>query len=255
MLDFARRLTLVSALRYFRGRAVRRDYPITLTLSSGARFELRPNSAGNNDYGVAYEVFVHDYYNDRGMLPTGNIEFVVDLGVNVGFSLLYFLHKYPFCRIIGFEPHPRHFAQAERNLAIDGSRHRVELYNKAAGAKNELVSLSDRGSGSSLDATEPSTTIPVEAIDIFPVLLRRRIDLLKMDIEGGEYEILRDRRFEELALGAVVMEWHSRGAGKEDKRWCERRLQDLGFVVDEIFARQSHGMFWATRPRRGLPTS
>lgn len=140
MLDFASRLTLASALRYAAWRVARRDNAVALALRSGPRFELRPDSFGNNDYGVAYEVFVHDYYNDRAPFAAEKTELVVDLGANVGFTLLYFLHRYRHCRIIAFEPHPRHFAQAERNLALDGSRDRVQLYALAAGAQSVVGS-------------------------------------------------------------------------------------------------------------------
>src|SRR4029077_20758233 len=132
MLDFARSLTLSSAFFYGVRRLLGRDGTAQFTARSGPRFELRPDSSGNNDYGVAYEVFVHEYYNDRNHLNKDKIRFVVDLGANVGFSLLYFLHKYPNCRILALEPHPLHAAQALRNLAIDRNLHRVQLYRQAA---------------------------------------------------------------------------------------------------------------------------
>jgi hypothetical protein len=38
----------------------------------------------------------------------------------------------------------------------------------------------------------------------------KKIDLLKMNIGAGEYEILADARFDELNTSPVVMEWHAR---------------------------------------------
>ena len=216
-------------------------------MRSGPRFELRENSSENNDYGVAYEMFVHDYYDDRGRYSTDKVRLVVDLGANVGYSVLYFLHKYRGCRVIAFEPHPRHAAQVERNLVLDGSRGRVEFHATAAGAATRTMRLTDRQSSSSLTGDESSGTIPVVVEDIFPLVAGKRIDILKMDMEGGEYEILADRRFSELDVDAIVMEWHSRGGGLADKRWCEERLRGLGFAIDDIFTRPSYGMFWATR--------
>ena len=107
--------------------------------------------------------------------------------------------------------------------------------------------LTDAKSSSSLTDSFSSNTLPVEVIDFFPLLCGKHIDVLKMDIEGGEYEILADDRFAELDIGAIVMEWHSRGGGVEDKRWCERRLVGLGFAIEEIFTQSSHGMFRAIR--------
>jgi hypothetical protein len=111
------------------------------------------------------------------------------------------------------------------------------------------MKLSDSGSSSSLieDATGASVALSIEVIDIFPLLIGKKIDLLKMDIEGGEYEILADARFGELNITAIVMEWHARSETSDDKTWCVRRLEGLGFQVHEIFSQSTNGMFWATR--------
>lgn len=247
MLDFVRQLRFGSAVNYLVRRAVNRESPVVVHTKSGPRFELRLNFGANNDYGVAYEVFVHDYYGDRGLLKREDVKLVIDLGANVGYSTLYFLHHFPHCHIIAFEPHPEHAAQVFRNLQLDGSLDRVELHNKAAGASQRVMRLTNATSSSTLTDRIGADTLPVEVLDVFPMLSGRRIDILKMDVEGGEYEILADNRFAMLDIGAVVMEWHSRGHGLEDKRWCESRLQSLGFVIDEIFAETSHGMFWARR--------
>jgi FkbM family methyltransferase len=223
---------------------MRRDKrPIALHLRSGVQFELRRGDL-NNDYGVAYEVFVLEYYADHHR-RLGKVELVVDLGVNVGYSTLYFVHKWPGCQVLGFEPHPAHFAQAKRNLELDESGDRVELHNVAIGSTTRKAMLTDRMSASAL-AEEGE--FEVDVIDVFPLLEGKRIDLLKMDIEGGEYELLADPRFTQLDIGAVVMEWHCRNDWVEDKRWCEQRLRGSGFAIEEIFAKPNDtGMLWAFR--------
>lgn len=229
--------------------ALESNRPITLVLRTGERFELR----GRDDYITACEVFVHQFYNDNGYLAPQDIRLIVDFGANIGFSLLYFLHAYRHCNIIAYEPNPRSAVQAERNLKLDGNRNRVKLYTKAAGAKTRAMYLTDYGAGSALTVTKSSNTIAVEVEDIFPLLLGKRIDILKMDIEGGEYEILEDSRFDQLEIRNIVMEWHSRGGGKEDKHWCERRLQEAGFNIAEIFTNKDYGMFWARKNGSDMP--
>ncbi len=61
MLDFTSRLTYGSAVSYVAWRTTGRKRPVVLKLKTGPRFELREEK--NNDYGVAWEVFVHDFYN------------------------------------------------------------------------------------------------------------------------------------------------------------------------------------------------
>ncbi len=245
MLDFARTLTLPSALCYGLWRfAKRQEESVSLALRSGIRIELRPDGCGNGDYGVAYEVFVLDFYRPPAGIDPAAVRLVVDLGANVGFSVLHWLAAFPTCRVIAFEPHPAHVAQARRNLALNGAEGRVELHMVAAGARTRRMALSDEGTSSSL-GTAGGTE--VEVVDVFPLLLGCRIDLLKIDIEGGEYEIFEDPRFAKLDIGAIVMEWHARGQGEEDRAWCERRLQALGFNIETLFATPTHGMFWALR--------
>src|SRR5258706_3840645 len=108
--SFHRTLNVRSALRYACWRAAGRRKPVTLSLKDGGRFQLRPSRLGghgNNDYGVAYEVFVDRFY-DGAPLDPASVRRVVDLGGNVGLSCIFWLTKYPNCRVDVFEPHPGH---------------------------------------------------------------------------------------------------------------------------------------------------
>jgi FkbM family methyltransferase len=245
MLDFIRQLTLQSAAAYAAWRIRGSTSPIELVRRSGTRFELRPDTIGNGDYGVAYEVFVHDYYRIPAALRACDVRCVVDIGANVGMSVLYWLEQFPRCRILAFEPHPRHAEQARRNIALNGQQHRVELRTEAAGAKSRGMLLSDQGASSALVAD--GTGVAVEVVDVFPHLIGRPIDILKLDMEGGEYELLEDVRFATLLPRAIVMEWHTRRSGEEDRRWCETRLKAMGFTIETLFSTPTHGMFWAVR--------
>lgn len=250
MLNFTSRLRAPSAIRYLAWQMTGHKTPVRVHLRSGPRFELRWDGSGrlgNGDYGVAYEVFVLDYYDDHGRLEPKNVNLIVDLGANVGFSMLYFLHRFPMAKVIGFEPHPGHYAEAKRNLILDGTARRAVLYPEAAGAFGRRLWLYDRGTSSSLSERNAPGTIAAEVIDVFPRLLGRSIDLLKIDIEGGEYEILGDERFAELRVRAIVMEWHARDDGHDGKSWCCDRLRELGYRVEETWAERRVGMLWAWR--------
>src|SRR5487761_1964654 len=65
-LAFTRALTLPSALRYLAWRLGGKRENVWVRLRSapeftGPEFQLRPPSVGNNDIGVAYEIFIHKY--------------------------------------------------------------------------------------------------------------------------------------------------------------------------------------------------
>lgn len=251
MTSFSAQLNVPSLLKYGTWRALGQRGPVNLTLKSGVNFQLRPNAAGqfgNNDYGVAYEIFVHDYYAVKGDLASNEPRLIVDLGGNAGFSTLYWLHRFKQCEVIVFELHPSQIKQIQLNVALNGWSDRVTLFPYGAGVAASRAKLSDKGAGSSTKLFKAEDRfIDVELIDLFPVLRDRKIDILKIDIEGGEYAIMADDRFADLNTRAVVMEWHQATPGRDDKAWCVERLTGLGYEIEELWNEETHGMLWARR--------
>ncbi|MGH7898806.1 MAG: FkbM family methyltransferase, partial [Candidatus Binatia bacterium] len=148
---------------------------------------------------------------------------IVDCGSNIGLSLLYFKHRHPRARILGFECDPETFELCERNVrknaladvevrseALFPGRDRVTLYRDPNWRGAPFMSLDRRMvalSGSA--AAEPAPSSQVRATALSPHL-DGPVDFLKMDIEGVEAAVL-----EELStsgkLGLVrqmVVEYH-----------------------------------------------
>ena len=247
---FVRLLTSLSVLNYLSWRALGVRTSVLLRQKNGLNFALRPRSGGNNDYGVAYEIFVHRFLLPRVWIPRVRVSLIVDLGANVGFSCLYWLSNYPLARVVAFEPHPKHAAQFRVNIASNGYEGRVTFFEAAAGVADGEAWISDEGSASQLSKTEGSGS-RVPMTDIFARLAGRQIDILKIDIEGGEYEILGDPRFAGLDVKAIVLEWHTRPQIPDGQKWCRDRLEDLGYRLYPIFTQKSYGMFWAYRTNEG----
>jgi len=77
---------------------------------------------------------------------------------------------------------------------------------------------------------EQENVIAVAARDVFPHLAGT--DLLKMDIEGGEWALLFDERFGTVLPRAIVLEYHSGGCpGANPKKAARERLTELGYRV------------------------
>lgn len=244
-LAFARSLTPWSAVHYLAWRLGGSRGTIWVRLRSalkftGPEFQLRPRSAGNNDLGVAYEIFVHRYLHTLVRIPPERVKLIVDLGANVGMSCLYWLATYWRAEVLAFEPHPKHVAQCRTNLERNGFLPRTRLHPAAAGAHARHTRLSDAGSASQLG----DSGYEVEVVDVFPLLADRRIDILKIDIEGSEYELLEDPRFGELDIRAVIVEWHEREDRLGGCAWCSERLKALGFQTLPVFEHKTYGMMW-----------
>jgi len=89
--------------------------------------------------------------------------------------------------------------------------------------------------------------IAVRQRDVLPLITGA--DVVKMDIEGGEWEILHDPRFAANPPRAVVLEYHPGRCPERDPRAAvERALQVAGLTVAPIWhADDGHGMVWGWR--------
>ena len=92
-----------------------------------------------------------------------------------------------------------------------------------------------------------STTIDVGVVDVFTHL--DRCELLKMDIEGGEWAVLEDDRFANTSVGAIVMEFHARDGVASPGRLARELLVNAGFEVlsQTLDPGGSTGIIWAAR--------
>ena len=212
----------VSRAKYLVWRGLGAQNAITIDLKSGPRLRIRSGAA--TDYGVAYDIFLKECY--RSPEPIAHVEQIVDLGSNVGYSCLFWCQQYPNARVTAYEPHPQHQSAIAENLSINSISDRVQLVAAAAGVAEATACLSDAGSSSSLSSNSGGYPVPV--VDIFD-RLNGHIDILKIDIEGGEYELLADPRFGSLSTRAVVVEWHQKPDLPDAREWCRARLKDHGY--------------------------
>jgi FkbM family methyltransferase len=190
--DAARNLGMSATLHYAAQRARDRWLP-------GAGIEVRSQYArhplwcrhGTSDVDVFGQIFVHREY--RCLDHLRDAAFVVDCGANVGFSAAYFLSRFPRSEVVAVEPDPGNFRAMERNLAPYGAR--ATLVPKAVWSHATGLVLTDAPFG---DAREwavavreaaPGETPTVEATDIRLLIGDRRVDVLKIDVEGAERQI------------------------------------------------------------------
>src|SRR4029077_5376180 len=70
--------------------------------------------------------------------PDLNPEVILDIGSNIGASILYFRNRFPNASILGFEPHPDTFAVLKQNVS---DLPQVSVFNCGLGATNARVSV------------------------------------------------------------------------------------------------------------------
>jgi len=116
---------------------------------------------------------------------------IIDCGANIGLSVLAYKKRFPKAKIIAFEPDPVFSPILKRNLALNGAGD-VEVVEAAAWTTNGTQVWCLEGNDGSRILQPGQTyakTTTVRTIDL-SAYLDKPVDLLKIDIEGAEYEVI-----------------------------------------------------------------
>jgi FkbM family methyltransferase len=161
---------------------------------------------GNAFYNTYKEIFEKDIYE----FSTKNIKpVIIDCGANMGLSVLYFSKKFPNSEIVAFEPDEAVLPFLEKNILAQDIKN-VELFKKAVWIEStELKFYTDKGLGGRVGKEyinqNPKMIKSVRLRDF----LNRPIDMLKIDIEGPEYLILKDCEDFLCNVNHIFIEYHS----------------------------------------------
>ncbi|NCR78133.1 MAG: FkbM family methyltransferase [Microcystis aeruginosa K13-06] len=172
------------------------------------------------------EIFVDKIYAFKWENKSPNI---LDLGSNIGLSILFFKSLYPDANITGFEADPKIFKYLEKNIN-DNSVSQVKLVNKAIWYENTYLNFVSEGADAGKVSHEKGNS-KVEATDILEVLNSQKFDFLKMDIEGAEeFVIPRCRGFLN-DLKFIFIEYHSKLGQEQCLDKILLILKEAGFRI------------------------
>ncbi len=151
------------------------------------------------------EIFVNEIYRFES---ENNSPVIFDCGANIGISCLYFKRLYPDARIKAFEADPIIANILKQNLIKNGISD-VEVINKAVWIDDKGIEFGrDGADGGSIKAS--SNKIKIGTIRLKELLDKEeRVDFLKIDIEGAEYEVLIDCSESLGNVKNVFIEYHS----------------------------------------------
>lgn len=175
---------------------------------------------------------------------------ILDLGGNIGLFACFALQRYDVRAITSFEPDPENAAMLTRAIRFNGVGDRWRLQPVAVtNAAGTIQFLTGRLPESRrAEPGEPGVELP--AVDLFE--LEHDVELIKIDIEGGEWALLGDPRMSDLGAQVIVLEWHAHGAPDADPHVAALRLlRRAGYEIhlDEVDPPHGHtGLVWAARP-------
>lgn len=220
---------------YFRYKTKKLDSLKLISRKKGIEFIFCRESMG-----VFKEIFPHDFYNINLLNKiSSSSPTILDIGANVGyFTLLaniFFNPKVVLC----FEPVPGNFSSLVKNLEFDKKKinktfqlavftpetKNIELFvdaeEKITVTASHYKNISSGKMKLTCDCTDISQIIEQNKLD--------KIDILKMDCEGSEYDILyslTDKYWNKISV--ITMEVHEIDSGTKNLKALTK------FIADKI---------------------
>jgi FkbM family methyltransferase len=230
--SFALRASLVRERLRFAANELRRK-PVTAVYrlrDSGVAIAIRHHTG---DVLVLDEIFSQLEYEPPDAvgpaLAALRAPTVVDLGANIGLFGAWVLGRYPDATIVGFEADPANAAVHRRTIEANDLGGRWSLVEGFASTQSGVVRFAG-GAHATSRAGGGAGSIEVPTVDVFPDLAGA--DVVKIDIEGAEWDLLDDPRFAALRPRILVLEYHEEGCpGPDPALAAEEALRAQGLEV------------------------
>lgn len=135
---------------------------------------------------------------------------IIDCGTNIGMSIIYFKQLYPDAQIVGFEADEYIYDFLKRNVESYNFRD-VQIINEAVYNRiGKFSFFNEGGAGGRIEQDDNVKSYKnVSAVRLRTYLENKKIDFLKLDIEGAEYEVLKDCEDLLINIDHIFVEYHS----------------------------------------------
>lgn len=201
------------------------------------------------DVSVLREIFKVREYRAAEEVIKAAIEPIIDAGAHAGYFTLYCRALNPKVKIFAVEPEKNNLEILAKNLKDNEADNVKVIAGAIAGAtgKRGLVISADSHNHHLGQGSDTS----VWALgDLFKINKIKQVALLKMDIEGAEYEVLGSLAAEEYKMiKAIILEYHN-GAGRDGEE-VEVMLRQNGFGVQVFPSKfdKTMGIIFGTNKR------
>lgn len=174
------------------------------------------------------------------LLPELRHGLIIDAGGYIGTAAIVFARAYPDARVLSLEPSRENFALLQRNVRPFPN---IVPINSAVVARSRTLQLKDRGTGAwgfsvveaPRDNADAAPMHSVQGVTLDELIFdqgARGVDILKLDIEGGEKEVFDYAGYWSHHTTILVAELHNRivaGCGESFRVACAHlRLVDRG---------------------------
>lgn len=166
---------------------------------------------------------------------------IADLGANIGFFSMAARSYFPTSTIHAYEPNPRVLSYSSKNAAVA----QFTLFAEAIGPSTGVVSIEDSGDlnqARTVAARNSSVKIPQVPLSVVVERLGGRVDLVKIDCEGAEWELFPDTAAWR-SIRHMRLEYHL--WNKHTFAEVDQALQRIGFEIHHHRSSGEWGTVWA----------
>jgi FkbM family methyltransferase len=216
-------------------------YPALLRLRGGDSIRLQELT----DLKTFWQIFLRQIYR-----VDASDRIILDLGANIGLFTLYSARRAPAARIFAIEPFPANFERLLETVREHDLTGRVTCLKCAITGKAGMRLMYDGPLPSQqrflVAGGKSASGTPVQGItlcELFRQQALNKIDLLKIDVEGSEYEVLLSATPDELRIiRRIALEYHG-DCAPHSKVQIFDHLRKAGFrLIWDIQDRLGYGV-------------
>ncbi|MBT4121277.1 MAG: FkbM family methyltransferase [Candidatus Magasanikbacteria bacterium] len=191
----------------------------------------------DSDLSVIDEFFVDKMYRSIDSIIPNLKDPILDIGAHIGMFSLYASILNPDAKIISLEPEPENFKLLKQNLK---QNHCKNIFTKQVALSHtqdtniNLYISKDTHTHSTFSKTDSSIEVNTTTLEKLITQNRLgRIGLLKMDIEGAEFEIIKNIKQDTWGkIQYLVIEYHESENNKRTD--LENIIRSLSFSIEHF---------------------
>lgn len=199
-------------LKSFTSKKLKNEYREINRINHLPRYtKFETSLLGNKTIGIDPKSFIFTYreiYLNKiyQFKLTRSTPYIIDCGANIGLSVIFFKNEYPHSVVLAFEPDEYIFKILQNNI-INHNLNKIEL-KQVALWKNEgkMLFENEGADGGKIQESFGGNKIKTETLSKY---LDKQVDFLKIDIEGVEYEVLKECSDKLSNVENLFIEYHS----------------------------------------------
>ncbi len=228
---------------YFLSKVAPKNVNVTIALRNGLKFIVR---ARTMDKSVLKEVWINKIY-DRFGVNVEKGDTVIDIGGHIGIFSVYASSISATGKVYAFEPFEENFKRLEEHKKLNNQKNLFVFHcgvSAVDGTQTLYLSPDNNTGGHSLHLkTHSENKVQVKTVRLSEFCQREKIekiDFLKLDCEGAEFEIILSDPSILQKVRKIIMECHPYGNHTVDEMTA--LLKNSGFQINGVYGDDPTGV-------------